>query len=189
MSICTILSPNAVINNSSASSDITLLVGQQAYLDFSAVTSLLLHVATADKQEYEISGTFVGNTSSTTTATVLLPNNTTLASQFLTTILDADTSTNTFTMYSPYTGGFGLFYWGVRSFTSTVLTATTGKSVYTRARAYSGYPAEQFVNTSSGWMNVASTNGAQDTTTAWTSLGTLSFPISVTGHITILRRS
>ena len=176
----------ALVNNTGAGADVSLTVGQTAYVDFSAATSVLLHIATGDNQLYELVIEAAGNAGATN-ITTLNPNNTTYTNFF------AD-----FGYYSNSTGpgqiaqysnGFMIGFNGDPRFIGVkVSTKTTSKTVTGQSLNFNSLPTVISCYHSSVWQSSASSSGAAgDTTTAWTSLGTLSFPVAATGRAYIKR--
>ena len=169
--------PN-LINNTGASSDITLNVGQSAYVTFTSSTSFPLRVATATNQIYEINvvstGTSAGNLAT------LIPNN------------SSSWAYNTFQVYSQSTPTAGtanynfittdtylrLSVGGTLLFaTAKIFTTTTNKAIIVQGRDTSasvGY----------GYTIESSTT---DTTTVWSSLGTISSLTALTGTVWVRR--
>jgi len=177
---------NAPINNTGAVSDITLALGQQAYIDVTASTSVPLHIATADNQVYEVEMLMQGNTGSAGN-TVLNPNNSTYTNFF---IGNGNASSNSSTSgYAIYTSGFLIAYaQDVRHALFHASTKTISKSVIGSAEGINTVPQTYSIQGSSHWQSVASSGGsASDTTTLWTSLGTVAFPVAATGRIIIRR--
>ena len=169
--------PN-LINNTGSSSDITLNVGQSAYVTFTSSTSFPLHVATATNQIYEINVVSTG-TSASNLAT-LIPNN------------SSSWAYNTFQTYatsSPSVGNANfnfittdtalrLSIGGTLLFANAnIFTTTTNKAILVQGRDTSatiGY----------GYTAQSSTT---DTTTVWTSLGTIASATALTGTVWIRR--
>lgn len=169
---------NAIIDNTGAGADITLAIGQKAIVTFSAATSVALHIATGDNQLYRIIISASGNTGSTGHA-FLNPNNTTFTNFFRNDGLVASAgSSSVISIYS--NAPFLAYDTDIRGSEALVSTKTTSKWVSFKSYGYTGTALYQS-NGSSHWQNAASSEGVGDTTTAWTSLGTLSFPIAATG--------
>jgi hypothetical protein len=168
-----------VINNTGASSDVSLAIGQLAYVDVSAATTAALKIATGDNQEYEITLAMQGN-NGTTGNTLLNPNNTTLTNMFIYGVATVGSSA------SGYLNALLLSYGcDLRRCVARVSTKTISKGVVSQAggnAAGSVYGTNSFCS----WVAVASTITG-DTTTAWTSLGTVTFPVAATGRIYIRR--
>jgi hypothetical protein len=177
----------AAINNTGAASDIALSVGQSAYVDFSAATSVPLHIACGDKQSYEMEMRCVGNTGSTS-GTTLNPNNTTHTNFFvwgqvynLSTAPEAN---------GGFLNGFTIAGSDIRYRKLFISTTTISKTVISTGYSYlssSQGPAADTIGSS--WQASANSNTISDTTTAWTSLGTIAFPVAATGRLVIRRAS
>lgn len=174
------------INNSSAVTDLSLGVGQTAYIDVSAVTSVALYIATSNNQIYEITCTLSGATVSAGN-TILSPNNTSYTNFFFTTGVDyASTGTGG---QGAYSNGFILAYTiGPRHITAKCMTSTISKYVQSHAHGVNTTPVSYGGTGNSSWLSVASTStSALDSTTLWTSLGTITFPVANTGRIWVKR--
>jgi hypothetical protein len=174
----------ATINNTGASSDITLAVGQLAYVDVSAATTAALKIATGNNQEYEIRLSMQGNTGSAGNC-FLNPNNNTFANFFR-----ADGPVASGGSGGVIGGNFNSFILAYQQDTkravATASTATLSKTVEHRAWGYTG-STSFYSSGATGWMAAANGFTAGDTTTAWTSLGTVTFPVAATGRISIRR--
>ncbi|MBN3848358.1 hypothetical protein G3N58_16190 [Paraburkholderia sp. Ac-20342] len=177
----------APINNTGASSDIVLPVGQAAYIDISAATTVPLHIACNDEQSYEMEFRFMGNTGSNT-ATVLLPNNTS-HTNFFSWEQQYNISSTPYAN-SGYANGFVISGADSRYRKIFISTSTATKSIFSMGCSYisssQGISADTLA---SSWQASASNNTISDTTSAWTSLGTVTFPVATTGRITIRRAS
>lgn len=175
----------ALVNNTSASSDISLAVGQGCYIDVVGATTVPLHVATGDNQEYEISGALEGQTGSSDSA-FLLPNNAAITNMFY--FCGVDSMNGSLGALNGYVNGFLIGYVAdIRKFKASVSTKTVSKAVL--SNCIGKYPTGNALFSSFGsiWLSTASDDSTSDTTTLWTSLGTLTFPVAVTGRI-ITRR-
>ena len=173
-----------MINNTGASSDITLQVGQVAYIDVAAATTVPLHIATGDNQQYEISFAFTGVNYSPSGGSLLLPNNASITNMFEEQVIQSFGATAQGT--SAYNNGFMLSNGQTRNVVARVYTSTACKTVI----SYGTTLAQGMIYSNqicSVWLSTASSLLTQDTTTLWASLGTLTFSIAVTGRITIRR--
>jgi hypothetical protein len=174
-----------LINNTSASSDVSLAIGQLAYVDVSAATSAALKIATGDNQIYELTLLMAGN-GSTTVKGFLNPNNTTYTNCFAHQgMVESGGSSGA---NGEYISGFAISHVGdIRQSKATISTKTISKTLsYVSSTLYNGtspYWANGVVN----WLNAASNPAVTDTTTTWTSLGTVTFPVAATGRIYIRR--
>jgi len=177
----------APINNTGASSDIVLPVGQAAYIDISAATTVPLHIACNDKQSYEMEFRFLGNTGSSS-GTVLLPNNTS-HTNFFAWEQQYNISSTPYAN-SGYANGFVLSGADSRSRKIFISTSTACKSIASMGCSYISSSQGISIDTlASSWQASASNNTISDTTTPWTSLGTVTFPVATTGRLAIRRAS
>jgi hypothetical protein len=176
-----------LINNTGAASDLSLQVGQAAYIDVSAASSVPLHIATGDNQSYEID-LLVTPDSVVTTPTLLLPNNATYTNFFgFTSVYGSQQGAGTAGATAAGTNGFALVPQGATNTKCFVSTKTYAKGVHSLGASHTTSNYLVTWSTFSMWMATASSFVAHDTTTPWTSLGTLTFPTTVTGRIIIRR--
>jgi hypothetical protein len=180
-----------LVNNTGASSDITLAIGQLAYVDVSAATTAALKITTGDNQLYEM--TLIMNAATGSAGvTILKPNNATNTNFFIShTIQEVGTvgaGSAGVGAVQQYRDGFVLSdgievgFCSAKISTKTTSKRTTYVNEGTQSNAASG-----FTTGSSKWVATASTQTTPDTTTAWTSLGTVTFPVAATGRIYIRR--
>ena len=168
------------IDLTNATEDYFLKVGEEAYISFSNVTQVPLHIATQDGTYYEMhiipantGGTTGGNTG---TETRLCPNNQLYTNAFK------------FAYVSGYSGGLDSAYMTYSAFrigiafnaiTAWICNRTQYKSVRLVMDQYGHY---------GGWPVIGLIDSLwQDTTTPWTSLGTIVFPQSSSGEILVRR--
>jgi hypothetical protein len=177
---------SALTNNTSASSDISLNVGQAAYIDISGATSVPLHIATGDNQAYEID-LLVTPSSGSATPTLLLPNNSSYTNYFVYGGAYGSAQNSSSGGQSAYTNGFALVPQAAAASKSFVSTKTAAKGVNTLGSSQNGSSYIISWNSFSAWLAAASTQSTFDTTTAWTSLGTITFPSATSGRIIIRR--
>jgi len=168
-----------VVNLTGASTDYELQVGQIAYISFSDATQVPLRIASPNNSYYElhIIPSNTGGTSGGTDANVFLyPNNTTYSNAFYSAEIwrDGSAMSSSYPQNSAFVIG--------RAF-STITAWITNRTQYKNVRSvldYYGisntYPAMRVI--SSDW---------RDTTTEWTSLGTIVFPQSTSGEILVFR--
>jgi hypothetical protein len=168
------------VDLSNASSDYLLQVGEEAYVSFSNASSVALHIATQSGTYYEIDVVLSNNTGTSggsNNPVYLNPNNTTYSNAFnyvevYRTASDSSAG-STSTTYNAFRigGAITSIRAYITNFTSNkhtnVLTSTTGVS------------SAPIITISSCYWN--------DTSTAWTSLGTISFPQSSSGYILVRR--
>jgi hypothetical protein len=173
-------------NNTGAASDVSLAVGESVYVDISAATTAPLHVACADNQSYEIQLQLLGNTGGAALAT-LAPNNSSYTNFF--TWEQLFNSGATPTANQGYSSGFVFAGSDIRYAKSFVSTKTNSKTMNTWAACALSSTAMATNFIVSTWQATASNGGVGDTTTAWTSLGTINFPLASTGRIIVRRVS
>ncbi|MGF6549299.1 hypothetical protein [Paraburkholderia youngii] len=175
------------INNTGASSDVALSIGQAAYIDISAATTAPLHIACGDNQSYEMELRLAGNTG-INAGVLLLPNNVSYTNFFAWEQVYNNSTTPL--ANSGYSSGFYVSGADVRYRKASISTKTISKTVSSYGAAYvSGALGVSTDIMASFWQASASSNTVGDTTTAWTSLGTLTFPAAATGRILIKRVS
>jgi hypothetical protein len=174
------------INNTSAVSDISLTVGSAAYVDVSSSTSVILHIATGDNQLYEITCSMLGASAASSGQTILSPNNTTYTNFFKYDVITESSSSQS--QLAAYSNAPVLGYSGdPRCIKATVSTKTTSKWTISESIGQVPGPQTYSSRTHSLWQSAASSSGAGDTTTAWSSLGTITFPVSTSGRVYVKR--
>ena len=172
------------VNLTGATSDYELQVGEEAYIEFSDATSVPLRIATSSGTLYKCiisAGSY--NTELPSSFINLLPNNTTYSSQFYLVIslsshtYSADlgeyvTLTRRYTNKSNFEliGHFNTFY---------INNNNTMKIILFNGYNYGNntYPYTEYSGVSI-WL---------DMTIPWTSLGTITFPQSISGYILVRR--
>ncbi len=183
--ITSISALNSPINNSSASSDVSLSIGQKAYVAANGATSIPLHIATASGQQYEI--TLMGQTgynSSGATYGQLYPNNSSSPWWQVNTVYGNGSAAGSVNLYNQ--GALLEMDKMSPVFAKiTVSTLTAYKQIFSMFGNFGNVFLTGLVNNL--WVTG---NGATtpDTTTAWTSLGTISLPYAWTGTMTIERK-
>jgi hypothetical protein len=160
--------------------DIALGVGQSALYNISSVTSLLLRIATATQQQYEvlINPTFITGVV-TAGSTTLSMNNTTLGTNWPAWFNQANITATTVSSGTIAGGVLTLTGGGStpRQIIARLLTNTNGKSFQSTYASSSN--TANFV----GYIQSA----CQDTTTAWNSLGTINFISAASGDVVVRR--
>jgi len=167
------------IDLTNATEDYFLKVGEEAYISFSNVTQVPLHIATQDGTYYEmhIIPANTGGTNGGTYAPIYLyPNNTTYSNAFYYTevIRNYNAMSSFYVQYSAFRIEYS-FSCG----TAWITNRTQYKNVHGIYDTYGlgeTYPALAVF--SADWCN---------TTTEWTSLGTVVFPQSTSGEILVRR--
>jgi len=170
---------NDFVDLSNATEDYLLAEYSIAYISFTNVTQVPLHISTPNNSYYELHviPSNTGGTSGGTDGNVFLyPNNTTYSDAFYSAEIwrDASALNSSYPQNSAFVIG--------RAF-SAITAWITNRTQYKNVRAlldYYGisntYPALRAI--SSDW---------RDTSTAWTSLGTIVFPQATSGEILVFR--
>jgi hypothetical protein len=177
-------SSNNRVDLSNATSDYNLDVGQEAIINFNNATSVPLHIATQSGTYYEMD-VVLSNPVGTNTATegiiVLNPNNTTYSSSItFVGVFGGSANLNTATNAIVFAYKYDAFRigYGISSIKAYITNFTTNKHIdgiyFLTGISNSPYTGKF----SSSW---------NDTTTNWTSLGTISFPQSSSGYIIVRR--
>jgi len=168
-----------VVNLTGATTDYELQVGQIAYISFTDVTQVPLHISTPNNSYYELH-VIPSNTGGTSGAgndrIYLYPNNRTYSDAFYTARIWRDASTLASDYIQSSTFVVGVFFSAI---TAWITNRTQYKNVRVLIDAYgytNTYPAIRVF--SSDW---------RDTTTEWTSLGTIVFPQPTSGEILVFR--
>jgi len=160
--------------------DVALGVGQTAFYDFSAVSTLLLRVASATDQIYKLKLLFNVVTGQVGGAGVqLLPNNAVFGTSHVVYIPNYN---NSGTWFNPVGVAHNVFTLHTDTFPyridSEISTRTQNKSVFS---TFTSMSATQHRN---GFVTAQGTEAA----TAWgASLGTLNFPFSTSGRAILTR--
>jgi hypothetical protein len=179
-------SPPQPTDVTSVSPDMTLAIGEKAYVTASGATSIPLNIATEDGQVYELTMTGTASVGVSSAFAALLPNNTPYSNCF-----------HYMSLWGHATNhGSGVGFYdsllldiagsSPSSVRATIWTSTAAKRVQSQV--------DELCLTSSYWTGLVSTRWTQesseydDTTTPWTSLGTISLPYAWTGTITIERK-
>lgn len=179
------LVPYNPIDISSRTSDYYLKPGEIVYIDFTNATTAPLNIATVEG-EYEL--TIIGNGTNTTytaSPTYLRPNNTTYGNAFSYLEYGKEISTSdaggSKTLDSYGTGshpGIQIAYQQLLKCNYIITTYTTAKCITGSHIRKSSATAHVFFRNHVIWEN---------TTTPWTSLGTIAFPFAHSGKIIIKR--
>ena len=179
MSLLDLSQASEIVNLSNATEDYALEVGEIAYISFSDATQVPLHIATPNNSYYELHviPSNAGGTSGGTDDNVYLyPNNTTYSNAFYSAEiwLDASALNSSYPQNSAFVIG--------RAF-SAITAWITNRTQYKNVRALLDY-----YGISSTWPALrAISSDWRDTTTKWTSLGTIVFPQSASGEILVFR--
>jgi len=168
-----------IVNLSDATEDYALEVGKIAHISFSDATQVPLHIATPNNSYYELHviPSNTGGTSGGTGGSMFLyPNNTTYSNAFYYAEVYRNSSGlgNNYVQYSAFRIGYAF---------SCITAWITNRTQYKNVRGIydiygisAGYPL--LTTFSTDWRN---------TTTEWTSLGTVVFPQSTSGEILVFR--
>ena len=161
------------VNLTSATSDYSLSVGQVAYISFSNATSVPLHIAITNGTYYEMN-VVCSSTSGSSTIVYLNPNNTSYSNAFSywEFWIANSGSGNGLETLSAFRIG-----WGVPVSTVFISNYTTFKTVR-------GLNGEYYWGGNAVAICASIWN---DTTTSWTSLGTITFPQATTGYVLVRR--
>jgi hypothetical protein len=170
-----VLSSTGVVDLTSATTDYLLDIGETATITYTTATSVPLRVATGDGQVYELS--ISGDTSVSVASSndvQLNPNNTNYFGAFTHKGMEITTSLTARNTAYAFVG----FYAGrLNTCKATISTATKSKMVMAVGNATTT-SASYYFNYSISWG---------DTTTVWSSLGTMVFPFAQSGKIVIRR--
>jgi hypothetical protein len=174
-----------VTDLTNATSDFSLAIGSVAIRDFTAVTTVPLYISTSDNSIYEIIINASGTTGSTV-GTSLNPNNTTYTNFFTTqysTTLGAAVGGTTF-----YASNFTIaISCDPRYIRVIACTKTASKSVEFVCVGKESTSARSSQGTTLWHVTASDQGSAPNTATAWTSLGTIVFPVANTGRVFIRR--
>lgn len=167
-----------IIDLTSATSDYLLGVGETAKITYTSATSVPLHIATQEGlYEFTISGnlsTTVANDNSIS----VLPNNTTYSAQFTEVGYKISSGNNSAIVLDASTNQFNTAW-------SNAVSANLSISTKTTAKTLQGTVLNKRVNGTTEHFTISSF--WNDTSTAWTSLGTITFPFAQSGIIVIKR--
>lgn len=153
-------------DNSGISADVTLARGETSFYKFTGVTNLPLHIATATDQMYEITIVFDIVSPGGAGFTTLQPNNITYTSA-----MTLHTITASDNVMSPGSAVFSVFAIGMggSSFMSICQVSTRITAKYVSTILDQSITSGSNINIGQGFSYW------NDSTTAWTSLGTLHF--------------
>jgi hypothetical protein len=168
------------VDLTNATSDYNLKPCETAIIKFNNTTRVPLHIATAQGLYSMdiVSSYYDANLGHT----YLLPNNTSYSGQFYS-VFTFSSYTRTLSWYYTFTERYGSLnnyhIYGGNLVKLTISTLTTNKVIYTRGyhRGSDQYPYVA-INGASIWRN---------TTTPWTSLGTINFSQATSGFILVKR--
>jgi len=166
------------VNLTGATSDYELQVGEEAYIEFSNATTVPLRISVVENgMYYNLLYIYAPSSQSVDSAIMLLPNNTTYTNQIVAQSLWTDTG-NVIRAESRTYSAFSLTrYPSIKLF--IVNTHILYKHVFlidNDDKTYNGYGRLHWL--SQYWDN---------TTTPWTSLGTITAPENISGYILIRR--
>jgi hypothetical protein len=161
-----------------ATSDYMLQVGEEAIINFTNATSAPLRIATQNGTYYEMDVVLsnnVGTSGATDGAVFLNPNNTTYSNAF--THVEMYRATAGFNNYVATYSAFRIA-WGFGDARVFIINFTTRKSIKGIHMITGTIYSPIVVVHASQWNN---------TTTLWTSLGTITFPQPSSGYILVRR--
>lgn len=175
-----------IVDLTSATEDYALAVGETAYIDYNSATSVPLHIATVEGiYELQITGD-QSVTIGTIAAVTLSPNNTTVTAG------DIDYMEQYQPIASNSNGTAGITSQQIGT-TATTFVISNSLSVSVKLNI-STKTTSKFISSSSFRRDSATQfyysvyqNNWLDTTTAWSSLGTITFPFAQSGKIVIKR--
>jgi len=163
-----------------ATSDYLLQVGEEAYISFSNATSVPLRIATQSGTYYEMDVVVsnpIGTSSGSSNPVYLNPNNTTYSNAFTYVEVyrnSGDSGVGTLVAtYGAFRIGFAIP--SIKVYITNFTSHKSTKGFYFQT----GVSISPTVD-----INICCWN---DTTTAWTSLGTITFPQSTSGYILVRR--
>ena len=168
---------STIIDNTGTTSDVLLQPGHIAYVTYSSATSVPLGIKTEDGvYEINILGDSIVTPSADTTYITLSANNTTQSN-----IGFFGGGLNSSAVYSPYTyvapNAFRIAKGNIFKASVSVSTQLASKTCTSRA----------VITTSTYQENMDLCNTWFDSSTAWTSLGTITFPVAQSGKIVVRR--
>lgn len=175
-----------VVNLTSATSDYALSVGETAYINFSSEASIPLNVATEDGL-YEIEIYTLLNASAIDATMRLLPNNISSGTAFQSFVdyVDKQTtdSTGSLTWAAYHINGDPAFrLWSASGRTKLeVSTFIEAKTIFEHSLA------RRVLNATTNIRPLTAYSSWNDTTTDWTSLGTITCSVAISGKIVIKR--
>jgi hypothetical protein len=162
-----------------ATSDYPLAIGEEAIIRFTNATSVPLRIATQSGTYYEchlICSNTGGNSGATSNSVFLNPNNTTYTNAFVVAWIysSSNVAMAGYRTYSAFSCGW--------AFSNSTFYITN----YTQYKNLKGFYDIYGLPNSFPYILIFSTDWL-DTTTSWTSLGTITFPQSTSGYILIRR--
>jgi hypothetical protein len=167
------------VDLTNATSDYMLQVGEEAIINFTNATTVSLRIATQSGTYYKchlVCSNTGGTSGAVNTAVFLNPNNTTYSNAFVYADLSMNSSStgSGYFTYSSFRIGNGFV--NSTFFITNFTQYKNIKGIYDVYGVSGGYPL--LIVCSTDW---------RDTTTAWTSLGTVVFPQSTSGYILVRR--
>jgi hypothetical protein len=179
-------SPLNIYNLTGAPADVNLIPGDTAFHTFSAVTSLELHTA-IEEGLYELNLICnFDNTLGTSASVTLRPNNIVVSDSsvdlaYVTTTYASNGDNTT----APIGGGSGTSRNAFLLGSDTIVRSHFQLGTFTKAKTLCGHSVRR--NSSTAFYNEYLTNTWLNTTTVWSSLGTIIFPYAMTGRVIIRR--
>jgi hypothetical protein len=166
------------IDLTNASEDYLLKVGEEAYISFNNTTTLPLKIATLNDSYYEayLIPSTPGTLSGVSTRVKLLPNNTEYTSQIVFSYIFRNSNTFSSTYEISHHFYIGAGYANINMWIVNRKQYKNIRSIADSYGASTNYPV--IVEISNVWRN---------STTDWTSLGTIVFPMTTSGEIIVRR--
>jgi hypothetical protein len=167
------------VDLTNTSSDYQLAVGEEAILNFKDATSVPLHIATQDGTMYElhlIPSNISGTSDGVKAEVYLNPNNTTYSDAFYYAELYRNSNDNDSHYYKYSAFRIGWAY-------TSLYCIITNRTVY---KGIKGFEDIYGLEYSYPDLGIFATDW-RDTTTSWTSLGTITFPQDTSGQILVRR--
>ena len=167
-----------IIDLTSATSDYLLGIGETAKITYTSATSVPLHIATQEGlYEFTISGNLSTTVANDNNISVL-PNNTTYSAQFTEVGYKISSGNSSAIVLDASTNQFNTAWSNAVSANLSISTKTTAKTLQGTVLNKRVNGTTEHFTISSFWNN---------TSTAWTSLGTITFPFAQSGIIVIKR--
>ena len=166
------------VDLTNATEDYLLKVGEEAYISFNNVTTLPMRIATVNDSYYEayLIPSNPGTLGDTATRVKLLPNNTEYSNQIVFSYIFrvSNNFASTYEASSHFYIGAGY---------ANISMWIVNRKQYKNVRAI----ADTYGHSTYYPIIIEISNDWRDTTTEWTSLGTIVFPLSTSGEIIVRR--
>jgi len=166
------------VNLTHATVDYPLSVGEEAYIEFANATSVPLHIQTQNGTYYELDlvcSNNIGTSGGVGSGIFLLPNNTTYTDNFQ--YVDMHKRYTAFS-HAGFTYDAFRIGWAIEDVKTYLINYTSHKSIK---------GIDMLTGTSDMLVVHCYASTWKDTSTPWTSLGTITFPQSTSGFILVKR--